>query len=256
MISCETMMSVLQTIETIDFCCKRSAYSDAYTLIRKYRDDLMQYLFILNIIKNRHGLTDDEAKLFSLNPESMLEMIKLDFEILVSGDRKTEAELAMEKWVYNELGNTENIGDRKKYFDASKYKSYLISQDEKIGYIFNEFLLEKWKTEDRKLNNYVHTNGIKYLTDNYIYQEHKEDKDGELIKTMQNITDIFLSILALVDSSKLRSSDYLDALEMCSAPEQGSQYWVCPIIVEYMNDRFEKNFLITFKQMKAMECFS
>ena len=26
-------------------------------------------------------------------------------------------------------------------------------------------------------------------------------------------------------------------------PQEGSQYWVCPIIVEYMNDRFDKKLL-------------
>ena len=25
--------------------------------------------------------------------------------------------------------------------------------------------------------------------------------------------------------------------------QEGSQYWVCPIIVEYMNDRFDKKLL-------------
>ena len=30
-------------------------------LLRKCRDDLMQYLFILNVIQNKHGLTDEEA---------------------------------------------------------------------------------------------------------------------------------------------------------------------------------------------------
>ena len=43
-ISCEAMMSAMNTIVTIDFCCHRGAYSDAYTMVRKYRDDLMQYL--------------------------------------------------------------------------------------------------------------------------------------------------------------------------------------------------------------------
>lgn len=31
---------------------------------------------------------------------------------------------------------------------------------------------------------------------------------------LQNITDIFLSLLAVIDSVKMHSSDYLDALEM------------------------------------------
>lgn len=242
-ISCETMMSVLKTIETIDFCCTRNAYSDAYTLIRKYRDDLMQYLFVLNVVQNRHGITDKESDYFSLEPESMMEMIKLDIAILVSGDRKTEAELAMEKWVYNELGNPENVSDRKKFFDTSKYKSYLTSNDEKIRYIFDEFLQDKWKKEDRKLNNYVHTNGIRYLTDNYVFQVCKNEKDNELIETIQNITDIFLSLLALIDSFKFHSSDYLDALEMGSEPKEDSQYWVSPIIVEYINERFDAKLL-------------
>ena len=43
--------------------------------------------------------------------------------------------------------------------------------------------------------------------------------------------------------SSVHSSDYLDALEMGMKPQEGSQYWVCPIIVEYMNDRFDKKLL-------------
>lgn len=243
MLSGETMMSICKTLETIDFCCHRNAYSDAYTLIRKIRDDLMQYLFVLNVIQNKHGLTDEECKEFQLDPESMMKMIALDISILISGERKTEAEHAMEKWIYNILENSENAKDRKEFFDTSKYRAYLVSNNEKVKYVFENFLVDKWKREDRKLNNYVHTNGIKYLTDNYVYQYEKEKKDKELIETLQNILDIFLSLLAIIDSIKFHSSDYVDALEMDMEPLEGSQYWVYPVIVEYMNDRFDKELL-------------
>ena len=63
-ISCETMMSVLKTIEVIDFCCDRN-------------------------------------------------VINKNIEILINGERKLKAELAMEKWIYDELDNLENIKDRK-----------------------------------------------------------------------------------------------------------------------------------------------
>ena len=76
-----------------------------------------------------------------------------------------------------------------------------------------------------------------------IYQDKKENKEKELIEILQNITDIFLSLLSVIDSIKFHSSDYLDALEMEMKPQEGSQYWVCPIIVEYMNDRFDKKLL-------------
>ena len=105
------------------------------------------------------------------------------------------------------------------------------------------FLANKWLREDRKLNNYVHANGIRFVMDNYIYQDKKKNKEKELIETLQNITDIFLSLLSVIDSIKFHSSDYLDALEMGINPQEGSQYWVCPIIVEYMNDRFDKELL-------------
>mgnify|MGYP000009180959 FL=1 len=243
MLSGETMMSICKTLETIDFCCHRIAYSDAYTLVRKFRDDLMQYLFVLNVIQNKHGLTGKEVEQFTMEPESVMKMIELDISILVSGERKTDVELAMEKWIYNVLEKPENAGDRKKFFDTSKYKSYLVSNNEKVKYIFNNFLVEKWKKEDRKLNNYVHTNGIRYLTNNYIYQDRKVQKDKELVETLQSITDIFLSLLSIIDSIKFHSSDYLDALEMDMEPQEGSQYWVCPVIVEYMNDRFDRELL-------------
>lgn len=52
-----------------------------------------------------------------------------------------------------------------------------------------------------------------------------------------------MSLLSVIDSIKFHSSDYLDALEMEMKPQEGSQYWVCPIIVEYMNDRFDEKLL-------------
>ena len=242
-LSGQTMMSICNTLETIDFCCYRNAYSDAYTLIRKIGDDLMQYLFVLNVIRNEHGLTDEETKEFTMDADSMMKMIELDVSILISGERKTDAELAMEKWIYNVLESSENNKDRKQFFDTSKYKSYLVSNNEKVKYIFENFFVDKWLGEDRKLNNYVHANGIRFVMDNYIYQDKKENKDKELIETLQNITDIFLSLLSVIDSIKFRSSNYLDALEMGMKPQEESQYWVCPIIVEYMDERFDKKLL-------------
>lgn len=197
----------------------------------------------MNVIQNIHSLTYEEAEKFTINSETIMKMIELDVSILVSGERKNDAELAMEKWIYNVLESSENKEDRKQFFDTSKYKSYLVNNNEKVKYIFDNFLVDKWMREDIQLNNYVHANGIRYVMDNYIYQDKKKNKDKELIETLQNITDIFLSLLSVIDSIKFHSSDYFNALEMGMKPQEGSQYWVCPIIVEYMNDRFDKKLL-------------
>ena len=69
-----------------------------------------------------------------------MKMIELDVSILVSGERKNDAEVAMEKWIYNVLESSENKEDRKQFFDTSKYKSYLVSNNEKGKYILIIFL--------------------------------------------------------------------------------------------------------------------
>ncbi len=38
------------------------------------------------------------------------------------------------------------------------------------------FLVDKWLREDRKLNNYVHANGIRFVMDNYVYQNKRKIK--------------------------------------------------------------------------------
>ena len=65
-----------------------------------------------------------------------------------------------------------------------------------MEHIFKYFLADKWEVENRKLNNYVHSNGKKYLTDNYVHPG-KTEKDKELIETMNNIVDIFLKLVII-----------------------------------------------------------
>ena len=38
--------SVARTMESIRYCCLNANFADAYTLLRKYRDDLFFYLYI------------------------------------------------------------------------------------------------------------------------------------------------------------------------------------------------------------------
>ncbi len=63
-LSCEIMMSAMNTITSIDFCMNRSAYTDAYTLVRKLRDDLMQF-----IKEHCTGLRDTETMTAENHPD-------------------------------------------------------------------------------------------------------------------------------------------------------------------------------------------
>lgn len=101
----------------------------------------------------------------------------------------------------------------------------------------------------------VHANGLRYVYDNYSYGFDKRKKDLEVIESLQNVIDIFFATLAIIDGSVLRSSDYIDALEMGIDPIEGSQYWVPLVIDEYINERFSTELLtyIREKDVYGME---
>ena len=78
------------------------------------------------------------------NEELLMFLDTLDYSDILNLFYSDDAELAMEKWIYNVLESSENKEDRKQFFDTSKYKSYLVSNNEKVKYIFENFLVDKW----------------------------------------------------------------------------------------------------------------
>ena len=53
----QPLLSAISTLKSITFCLNASHISDAGTLTRKYRDDLIQYLFILETMNLTNGLS-------------------------------------------------------------------------------------------------------------------------------------------------------------------------------------------------------
>lgn len=49
-----------------------------------------------------------------------------------------------------------------------------------------------------------------------------------------------ISILSIASPNKIQSSDYRDDMEFDITPREGSQYWVMPMIVEFMDMHFPK----------------
>lgn len=240
-LSCENAMSAMHTIITIDFCCESGHFSDAFTLARKYRDDLMQYLYILDVMSRIHGLSDEEMLQYDMeDTQSVIKMLEDESRILVSCERKSREQMAVEAWFFKDLHQDNYRGDRTKFFGASKYKSYLVKSNDNCSFIMERYLKKIWETVDRTLNNYVHGNGINYIYANYAVGIRTRKMINEVVDVMQSITSIFLSMLAMIDATKMHSSDYIDALELGQDPIEGSQYWVSSCIVEYMEESFIK----------------
>lgn len=159
--------------------------------------------------------------------------------ILAAGTRKSAADLAVELWIYDVLEDEKYFKERRQYFDTSKYIAQLV-KDEDIKQLMEIYLKDIWTETDRTLNNYVHGNGRKYILDNYsLYGDYQKRKQ-KLIETVRDITSIFISILSIALPNKIQSSDYRDDMEFGITPREGCQYWVMPMIVEFMDMHFPK----------------
>ena len=140
-----------------------------------------------------------------------------------------------------------------------KYKDILSIKDDKFGhkgYIkklienktikelferhFN-YIFDDGKTrseQDIILDDYVHLNGMKILDGGIVLENEKIEK--ALKDLARYYTSMLLSLIILLEAEQIRSSDYLDALEMGFDPIEGSQYNVAPHINKYINTYMSK----------------
>ena len=177
------------TAGSIISCCESGCMADAYSLLRKYRDDLYFYLYIVVYDAcNRSG---------SKSP-AILKMEEI-----------------IEQWIINDLGDLhigtvlQAIGQSSQVKDAVK-KYSLKPYFDALG---------------SRLNNYVHSNGIAFYNRNInAYHGDALRKQLEaLSKDMHFITITFLFLLTLCSPLSIMSTDYVDSLDCNTTPPEGSQ---------------------------------
>ncbi len=191
------------TAENIVSCCESGCLADANSLLRKYKDDLFFFLYII--------VYDVNSKFD--NASQMEEGEKID------------------AWLNNKLedlsiGNVlKSIGNAMQVRDIVK----------KYG------LKTTFDSIQKKLNNYVHSNGIAYYNMPItLYPKNSFHKQiQKLLNNMRYITITFLFLLTLCLPHFIMSSDYIDYLECGMTPLEDSQYWVAPFISDFFNKNLD-----------------
>lgn len=228
----EAISSALDSLSTIDFCLYRHFYADAYVLLRKVRDDLFQSLFLFTSLQDMNVFTD--TKLTDKEESNIKKMNSKAFISSSIENIEKAKQYASEAWVNNELHNKEDFIYRTQFFDYDKYLRYLEETNEDIATVRKIFFNEKLENTSRKLNDYVHANGRQFVMNNYVSLNHS-DCIKEFTNTLIDIFVIYVSFLTILDSTKLRSSDCLDILEMGGSLENDEQYWVAPCIEDFFS---------------------
>lgn len=190
--------SVIFTLNSIKSCVGKGSLGDVYLLIRKMRDDLILYLYFIEI-EERHSCLNDETNIHEKNAI---------------------------KWMNNNLNDL--------YLD--EMINYLRNDKNIKEVIRKHNLKDTWIEIKDLLNNYVHTNGRSYARMNYSKNVDFNKQFKEIENIVQFITIVFLVLFILIKPYFISSTNYVDALEMDFTPEKGSQYWVAAFIQEFIDE--------------------
>lgn len=193
------------TAGSIISCCESGCIADAYSLLRKYRDDMFFYLYI--VVYDACNKSDHKSSTVDQMETNIERWINNDLcdlkigEVLRAIGQSPQAKTAVQKY------------NLKAYFDA-------------IG---------------NRLNNYVHSNGVSFYNRNaWTYHEETLQKQMQaLLKDMRSITITFLFLVTLCSPSYIMSTDYIDYLDCNMTPPEGSQYWVAPFVEEFFNSNID-----------------
>lgn len=202
-------------------CCKCFCLADAYTLLRKYRDDLFFCLYLVTY--------DAHAKL---------------------GESKTtkKMETNIEYWCQDNLSNL-NINEVLATIGTSKWLQEAVRKYD---------LQKSFGRIGEQLNNYVHGNGFSFYNTNAYSFDGKniEEQLDAIVSMARYITTTFLFLLSLCSPHYIMSTDYIDHLEFGQTPPDGSQYWVAPFVVEYLKANIEMIDKDSYEYLKANTCMA
>ena len=216
------MISLELTLGNICACCEHASMADGNALLRKYRDDLVFYLYLSAYDANKK-----------------LECIP---------DKIAKMENIIADWAENKLEGLQigtvllAISSMPQLKEAVK-KYSLKSSFDRIG---------------KRLNNYVHSNGYSYYNQNAnIYKSGElEASLHDLLSDAKYITITFMFLLILCDPLMVMSTDYIDCLDSNMEPHEGSQYWVATFVEEFIKSNIsgiEANCLSYLKENTSMQ---
>lgn len=231
-----SVLSAVRSIDTIGDCLNKGRFSDAYVLIRRFRDDLFFYVYLLVGYScdtlHKSSFWRKIAEKWFLNDRSNFYPYE-KIHRLLGGDvskRRKDTE-------------PETITDA--YDESDEFEAFFIKGEEQLKQKIEKFsslfnLADLNKSYNKILNGSVHGNG--WVLQNVNLSIYPLMRCGDMIQEQIEracnmvvfFVLLFLSLLALIKPNALTANDYMNSLENGEHPEEGTQYFVCPALIPYL----------------------
>lgn len=226
----------VQTLKSIKLCCSIGSFADANTLIRKLRDDLLLYIFIIDIINNRKVINEkDLSDFIDENNKFKVEKFEQEFDKIRLNSILSDDEKAIAAWFSDKVNDLPKAIRMKLSFE--NYMKRLKQNTYIKEILFNYNLEDYWQKLRSRLNDYVHNNGIQFTNHNLIKANSKGlDIHLKNINTrVSYISTYFFVLLLMVDSKMICSTDLIDHLDAGLTPPEDCQYFIASFIQEFID---------------------
>ena len=210
--------SASNTINSIKLCCTIGAIADSNTLIRKLRDDLFQYLYILSIIKSRKTFSNFNQQILELN-------------------ECNEDELAVNGWFNNSVSKLPYSVKKKLEFE--NYMSVL-KQNSNIDMTLEKYDLKAyWDNLRKSLNDFVHNNGIQFSNQNFNHSKLVDLRNSltDITQSTEFVVSLFFISILMIDSTMVLSSDLIAYLDNGMEPPEGSQFSIAGFVQDFIDNK-------------------
>lgn len=187
------IQSSSRTLKSITCCTINSNIADVFTLIRKLRDDLFFYIYIIEVSHRR---------CFNL---------------------KTKQDELILAWTKNNLSNLQ----------ITSIFKYIAERKEVKDIIYKYNLKDKFDKLSITLNNYVHSNGMAFYNEPFFLiqaSERTEEICTRIRNTTASIIIVFTVLLSVIKPIMIISNDYVDSLDVGIEPNKDMLYSVAPFI--------------------------
>ena len=239
----EIIDAAVKTLNSIKYCCMFGSFSDANVLVRKYRDDLFLFLYIVEALNNRKYLDEEQIREIvgdGLDVNKWIEVVELTLNVAVSGITKNNEDKRVDAWLDDSVHKLSKEEGYK--LSIGNYMDYL-KKNSCIKEVIAKYNLKKdWENIRNKLNDYVHNKGKTYTRHNLMSINSSDIKKcfKEIISRLNFITTFFMVLLILIDSKMIESTDYINYLDCGLTPPEDSQYQIAPFVQEFIDNYINK----------------
>ncbi len=223
--------------------CKRGNIVDTYVLIRKIRDNLFLNLFLLADYFCNTAPTNLDDDLIDIDAPGIdinkfLDYLSKRIIEIDDFERENFQKSVINNWYKNKLSKEQ----MREYIGYQGFKTNLETLNESIKECNKSFFDKLLNKISKKLNNYVHSNGICYLDNVQFRMSNKAQNEFISIRNfLYNLMKTFMVSIFLINPLLVQAENYMIFFDLEYKHYEKYKYYIFPTALNIFEEIRKNN---------------